>query len=254
MGRMNSSSNCVAAGEAALPVTTWTAGLNRTVHQLRTLTGAPEAVCPRLLSFGGSCMCAFSDRADLSAQTVQFDRHVSGRRELCVGGAFLRPDRCSVLSLQSGTVSGEQRRLADALTSFGCADGQVALVSPAAEEQLRWERFSLRRLMRRRGLARLDVLDVSVEGREQAVLAEVVAAAVSPRQVSLTVVLDRGQAEGDESTFREERLGEYVLLLRQLRAAGYRLASYNANGRCVEYLLRRTGLDPPLRGQTGLRL
>ena len=215
--------------------------------ELRAITGAPRAGCPRLLSIGGSCMCNFRDHANLTENNIEFDRHVYGRRELCIGAGYLQPGRCALLSLQTGTISGEQRRLAEALRSFGCSEQQVALVDAEAELG-RWEAFSLRRLMRQRGLKSLDVLDVSVEGREERILAEVtrLPARVAVRQVALAVVLDRGEAEGDGSTFSSDRLSAYLRLMRALQTAGYRLLSYNPNPKCVQTVRQMSGMCLPV--------
>ncbi|KAF0312146.1 hypothetical protein FJT64_017053 [Amphibalanus amphitrite] len=181
--------------------------------------------------------------------------HLYGQRRVCIGAGYLgAPGRpCRVLSVQRGRFNGDPGALTRQLAEFGCAAGGHRTLY--TERAAAARRFSLRRQLQQLGGSRLDLLDVSVPGRDADVLWDLLrpGAKVSADQVALTVVLDENAVLGEEaarSSFSPAVARGYLKMLTRLEALGYRLLSFKPHPSCVESVRRELDICLPILSNT----
>lgn len=210
------------------------------------------ATCRRKLTFGGDCDCNFRDTPDLDIKNIPFDKHMYGRRRVCIDDGYVWRNRCRVLSLQADRYSGDPETLRKAFLQFGCSEKDLTFID-AEREFAKYKNpgdFSLKALYKKLGVKSVDLLDVSVPEKEAAILADLIRPGkprISARQLTWTVVLDADETMGEAgSSFTMQLAKDTIDLLKAVEAAGYTMLSSKANPKCVVAVKEEHGLCVPV--------
>jgi FkbM family methyltransferase len=209
----------------------------------------PPRVHPAVLAFLGPGSVAIDVGASLGEWTVPFARSVGAAGRVVA----LEPASCSAEALEATLAANALRQAAVIRCAVGDRDGTAefavpivtsarsdtgtARIGPAVpgQEGLRVPLRALDSLVAERGINRLDLLKIDVEGNERQVLDG--ASAVLNRHRPVLVIETGHEAEGDRRAIRERLHGLRYRMLGILLDHGMAAADWDAY----------TGIGPPFR-------
>lgn len=194
--------------------------------------GDSQGLCRRLVTLGGGCTCNFSDGENVSDSNVDWDRHVYGRRRVCVD-RFLAPSSCHTLVVTQMTYNANLAMLNRSIERFGC-EAPLLVVSPAELAELGGRRH-------------WDLFDVMLLWGWEPVLSAVAAGDIRVGQVTYTAMLDAVQLMDEkQSAFSISNLQQHVGIAGKLERSGFSLLSAIPNPRCVHRVKKQLNTCLPI--------